>query len=195
MRGQTSGTVIAVILAMLLGYTWAQRPGLHGAEESRTGEFPVALVDLGKVLNQYKVVVERREELQAQFQKVDESAKSLVAAIQQIQEELKRQKPGTPNHQRLTDELRVKAKEFEEFRQQSQQRLQVEEAKVYAGAYERVSREIQQFAETRNIKLVLRFNIDPIEGKSPNQTAALLARMVLYQNALDITDDIVQALN
>jgi Skp family chaperone for outer membrane proteins len=195
MRGQTSGTVTAVILALLLGYTWAQRPGVHGAEETREGNFPVALVDLGKVFKKYGVVVEQIEQLQAQFQKTEESAKALVVTIQKIQEELKRQKPGTPDHQRLTDELKVKAKEFETFRQQAQQRLTEEQSRIYLKAYGRVSQEIQQYAESRNIKLVVRYNADPIEGKSPQETAGLLARTVLYQNALDITDDILQALN
>ncbi|HTI51693.1 MAG TPA: OmpH family outer membrane protein [Planctomycetaceae bacterium] len=195
MRSQTSGSVMAVILAILLGYSWAQGPGLRGAEEPRGGEFPVALVDLGKVFNKYKVVVERRDELQAKYQQAIESGKSLVTEIQQLQEELKKHKPGTAEHQRIAEQLQAKAKEFEAFRQQEQQKMMQELSGIYLQASERVNQEIQQYAEARGIKLVLRFSSDPIEGKTPQETLANLNRPVLYHNALDITDEILQALN
>jgi Skp family chaperone for outer membrane proteins len=195
MRHQVTSPIVVAVLAALLGYSWAQSSGVHGADESRTTGFPVAVVDISKVFSGFRRLTERKEEHQRQLQRAEEAAKSRVEEIKQLQGELKTHKEGSAEHNRISEELKTKAQSFEVYRREIQQTFTESQSKIMLWAYERVVEQVQQYADGRGIKLVIQFNPIPGEGKSPQEIVGGLNRQVIYQNALDITDDILQALN
>ncbi|MSR60104.1 MAG: OmpH family outer membrane protein [Planctomycetaceae bacterium] len=195
MRRQVSSPIVVAVLAALLGYSWAQRPGLHGDDEVNAPAFPVAVIDLGKVFKGYKPFAERQAEMQREIQKAEETAKEMVAEARKLQEELKGVKPGSADHKRIADELQARSKEFESFQRGRQQQLLEGQSKLLSDTYDRIVEQVQQYAETRGIKLVVQFQAGPLDAKNPQQTVAQLSRPIVYHNTLDITDDILQALN
>jgi Skp family chaperone for outer membrane proteins len=196
MTQRLSNPIVVAILAGLLGYTWAQGQALRGADnEQQPPAFPVAVVDMARVLNGYKQLTERKEEQQKLFQKAEESAKQRVEEAKRLQEELKAAKEGSAEHKRLFEELQAKSKEFQQFRGQQQQALVEAQSKMLLWAYERVVEQVQQYADAHQIKLVMQINPIPVEGKPPQEIIAGINRQVIYQNSLDITDEILQALN
>lgn len=195
MTQRLSNPIVVAILAGLLGYTWAHGPALRGADTDQPPAFPVAVVDMAKVLNGYKQLNERKEEQQKLFQKAEESARGRVEEGKRLEEELKAAKPGSAEHKRLFEELQGKLKEFEQFRRQQQQALMESQAKMLLWAYERVVEQVQQYSDAHQIKLVIQLNPIPVEGKPPQEIIAGMNRQVIYQNTLDITDEILQALN
>jgi Skp family chaperone for outer membrane proteins len=190
-----NNTCVIAVLAALLGYTWAQRPGAGDDSEHKAGNLPIRVVDLARVFQAYKPLTDRREEHAREVRKADEEAKGLLADLNRLNEDLKLKKEGSAEHRRLVEEIQKKRREFETFRQQEQQRLIRLESELYAKAYERVVEEIQKYAEAHDLQLVLRHHGGTLEGKTPQETMAGLNRLVLYQNALDITDEIVNAMN
>ncbi|MFN0051320.1 MAG: OmpH family outer membrane protein [Planctomycetales bacterium] len=195
MKRQVASPIVIALLATLLGYSWGQKPALRGADDPRAAEFPVAVVDMGKVLQGYKGLTEKKEELQRDYQKIEETVKERFEDIKRLQEEAKSLKPGTPDHKRATEELNGKAQKFEAYRREQQQAFVEAQSKMALWAYERVVEQVQQFADARGIKLVLHANPVPVEGKNPQEILAGLSRQVVYQNTLDITEEILQALN
>lgn len=195
MTQRLSNPIVVAILAGLLGYTWAHGPALRGADNEQPPAFPVAVVDMAKVLNGYKQLNERKEEQQKLFQKAEESARARVEEGKQLEAELKAAKPGSAEHKRLFEELQGKTRDFQQFRQQQQQALMDAQAKMLLWAYERVVEQVQQYADAHQIKLVMQVNPIPVEGRPPQEIVAGINRQVIYQNALDITDEILQALN
>lgn len=195
MTQRLSNPIVVAILAGLLGYTWAHGPALRGADQDQPAAFPVAVVDMAKVLNGYKPLNERKEEQQKLFQKAEEAAKGRVDEVKRLEEELKGIKPGSAEHKRLFEEMQAKVRDFEGFRRQQQLTLMEGQAKTLLWAYERVVEQIQQYADAHQIKLVIQINPIPVEGKPPQEIIAGLNRQVIYQNTLDITEEIIQALN
>jgi Skp family chaperone for outer membrane proteins len=196
MAQRYSNPIVVAILAALLGYTWAQQaPGLRGADTNQPERFPVAVVDMARVLNSYKQLTERKEEQQREFQKAEEAAKLKVEEGRRLQEELKGVKEGSGEHKRIVAELQARTRDFEQFRRQQQHSLLEGQAKALLWAYERVLEQVQQHADAHGIKLVIQLNPVPVEGKPPQEIIGGLNRQVIYQNALDITDEIIQALN
>lgn len=195
MGRQVASPIVVAVLAALLGYTWAQGPGLRGADDAKPPNFPVAVVDMGKVFNGFKQLSERKEELQRQNQKVEEQIKTRVEELTQLQEEAKGHKEGSPEHKRIVKEFQTKNRDFEIFRREQQRIVLEAQTKMLLWAYEKVAEQVQQYADDRGIKLVLTYNEIPREGKNPQEIINGLNRAVVYQNALDITEEILQAMN
>lgn len=195
MRQQLIHPAIVALLAGLLGYTWAQRPTAGDEAGKRPEDLRIGVVDLGKVFLGYQRLGERREEHARETQKVDAALKELFAEIGRLKDDLKRAKEGSAEQRRLVEEAQTKAREFELQRQKEQQRLMLRETEIYAQAYARVVEEIQKIAEARGLRLVLRTQAGPLEGKNPQETLAGLNRAVLYQESLDITDQVLEAMN
>jgi Skp family chaperone for outer membrane proteins len=84
---------------------------------------------------------------------------------------------------------------MQKFQKEHVQRLQQEEAEAYQKTYREVVEEIQRIAEARNLRLVLRYQADNADSKDPKKLVESLSRQVLYEKGLDITDDVVQAVN
>lgn len=201
MRRVSSSPVVIAVLASLLGYSWAQAPGLRGADEpakpdaGAKPDFPVAVVDLSRVFNGYKQLAERKEEQQRQFLKADESMKARVEELKRLQEEAKAFKEGSADQKRAGEELQAKAREFEAYRREQQKALIEAQSKLVLWAYERIAEQVQQYADEHGIRLVLQINAIPTEGKNPQEIMTGVNRQVIYHNTLDITDEILNAVN
>lgn len=195
MARHVSQPIVVAVLAALLGYSWAQGPTLRGADDAKNAPFPVAVVDINKVMNGYKRLAERREELVRDFQVNEETVKSRVAEMQSLAEEVKRMKDGSEDQKKAFQELQTKQKAFEQFRRELQQSVAEKQSKLMLWAYGKIVDQIQQYADARSIKLVVQYHSVPTEDKTAQEIMSALQRQVIYQNALDITDEILQGLN
>ena len=61
--------------------------------------------------------------------------------------------------------------------------------------YEQVNEEVAKIAEARGYRLVINFTSESIDQKDPMKRQMILQRQILYQNGLDITDDVISAFN
>jgi len=195
MARQVSQPIVVAVLAALLGYSWAQGPALRGADDGKNAQFPVAVVDINKVMNGYKRLGERKEELVRDFQSTEETVKARVAEMQQLVEEAKKLKEGSEEQKRAIQEMQAKRQAFETYRREVQQGMAEKQSKLLLWAYGKIVEQIQQYADARNIKLVVQYNQVPTEDKNAQEILAGVQRQVVYQNALDITDEILQGLN
>ena len=186
---------VSVVLAGLLGFTWAQGHGALNAQDSKPAAGEIAVVDMGKVFNSHKGLIAKMEDLKRETERFGEDAKALIEAAKELERELKTSKPGSAEHGRLQKAFQEKGAEFKRFQEENQKKLGEDRAKYYLETYQSVTEEIQRIAETRGFKLVLNFSSEPIDLKDLNKTMQVLSRQVLYQNGLDITDDVLQAVN
>jgi Skp family chaperone for outer membrane proteins len=186
---------VSVILAGLLGFSWAQGRGALNADEPRVEANEIAVVDLAKVFDTHKRLTEKREDVRREAQSVTDKLKQLAEAGRELQEELKIHKPGTSDYNRIQKELQQKAAEMQKFQKEQQQELQKMEAEIYMETYRQIVEEIQRIAEARELRLVLRYDADKSDNKDPKKLFNSLNRQVLYEKGLDITDEVIQAVN
>jgi len=186
----------SVILAGLLGFSWARGGGTLNAEESRAAApQEIAVVDLAKVFAGYKAFQSDNEELKREVQHVQEESRAMLATGNKLGEELKLHKQGTAEHTRILKEIQAKADAFKKHNEESQKHLTEKQATLNLKNYYAVNEEIQRIAAARGFKLVVNYASDPIDPKDLSKTMQVLNRQVLYQNGLDITEDVLQAVN
>ncbi len=186
---------VSVVLAGLLGFSWAQGRGAIHADEPKllTGE--IAVVDMAKVFDGHKTLTAKREQIRREAKDANDTFNAMGQAGKKLQDELKLHKPGSAEHNRIQKELQEKAAEMQKFQKDTIQRLQQEEAEIYLDTYKLVIEEIQRIAELRGLKLVLRFQADNLDAKDPKKLMESLNRQILYEKGLDITDEVLQAVN
>jgi Skp family chaperone for outer membrane proteins len=186
---------VSVVLAGLLGLSWAQGRGGLAADEPKPMSHDIAVVDMVKIFEKHKGFQVRSEDFRRAGLEAQDELKRMAEAGKRLQEELKQHKPGSSEHGKIQKELAEKTAEIQKFQREQNERFQKEQTEAIKDTYEQIVREIQRIAEARGLKLVLRFQEENLDMKFPQKVAETVNRQVLYQNGLDITEDVLQALN
>ena len=86
--------------------------------------------------------------------------------------------------------------EGQQYAEREQKALQTKEAEIYLAVYREIEDEVKKHCQAKGIKLVLRRSQVQTEGNpSPQEVLKAVNQNVVYQDGLDITDDILKALN
>ena len=186
---------VSVVLAGLLGFSWARGGGALNADEPKTTERDIAVVDMNKVFAGHKRLLAKNEELKREAESAQEKAKALIEAARLLQEELKLHKPGTADHIRISKELKEKADAWKKFGEETQKRLTEQITANMLSTYQSINEEIQRIAEARDFRLVINYSSEPVDQKETAKAMQIMSRQILYQNGLDITEEVIQAVN
>lgn len=185
----------AIVLAGLLGFSWGKGGGSLNADDSKPATNDIAVVDLMKVFAAHKGLQAKNEELRRDFERVNEELKSLQEAAQKLQVEFNAAKKGSAEAQRLELEYKKKIEEWTKRQQEWQKKFFEATTANNMAVYQLVNEEVVRIAEARGFRLVMNFTSESVDQKDPQKQQLILARQVLYQNGLDITDDVIAAFN
>ena len=186
---------VSVVLAGLLGFSWAKGGGALGADEAKTAAHDIAVVDINKVFASHKRLLEKSEDLKRDAERARDEAKTLYEAAMKLQEELKLQKPGSVAHARITKELQEKGVEMQKFQQDTQKKFAEKQTANFLASYQSINEEVLRIAEARGFRLVINFSSEPVDQKETAKAMQIMSRQILYQNGLDITEEVIQAVN
>lgn len=157
--------------------------------------FPIAVVNLDKVFNGYKKHAERLQPLRDSAKELDESVQVRQVEMETAANQLRKAMPGTPEQLRLQQQLLKLQNELRVHVETERQKLQKREVGVLITTQKDVDEQIKKLCKERGLKLVLRQNSTPEENQPLQEVVKNLARDVIYQDGLDITDDVLKALN
>ncbi len=188
-------TGLLVVLAGLLGFSWAQGRGALIADEPKPMTQDIGVVDMVKVFEKHKAFQTRSEEFRRAGQEYQDALRRMAETGKNLQEDLKRAKPGSSEQARVQQELAEKTAEFQKFQKEQSERLQKEQTEAIKATYQEIMEQVQRIAEARGLRLVLRFQEENLDLKFPQKVAETVNRQVLYQNGLDITEEVLQGLN
>ncbi|HBH54648.1 MAG TPA: hypothetical protein DDY91_22415 [Planctomycetaceae bacterium] len=194
MNRHSVSTLAVPLLALLLGYSWAQKPQVSGQEDR--AKLDIALVDMVKLFNADKDYTAQREELQKEVAEAQKTLQEKQQALLQLQEEGRKAKPNSEEQKRIGEELRQKARDAESFRQNHVNKVLETEKSLNIKTWRTINERIQRYADDRGIRLIIRYTSQPVDdSKTPQEILALINQDVVYQNGLDVTEDILQTLN
>lgn len=185
----------SVVLAGLLGFSWAKGGSALNADEPKAIERDIALVDMNKIFASHKGLQAKNEEFKREAESAQEKGKALFEALRQIQEDLKRHKQGTAEHNRLGKELQEKELQIRKFQVETKRHLDEVNMANLLATYKLVNDEVQNIAEARGYRLVINYSSEPVDTKEPAKGIQTMSRYVLYQKDLDITEVVIQAIN
>jgi Skp family chaperone for outer membrane proteins len=155
----------------------------------------VAVIDLDEVFRKHKALSSQLEQLKADMQQAEATVREERKKIETLAEQLKTLKPGSPDYEAKEKSFASMNADIQVKMRQKSRELLEREAQLRYDTYQNVLQAVSSFADQYNIQLVIRFSRDQIEPDKPRSVQMGLARPIVYQRQLDITDHIINIVN
>lgn len=206
MRKLLLSSAVLACLASVFVNAYGQNAGTGGTKKSVAPasatasqvEPPhkIALIDMGRVFKEYKKIDVLKEDWKAEFQINEESAKKMTAQIQQVIEQMKEFKQGSPEFIKLEKQQTDLAAKLGAFKQTAQRELLRKEADLLKTVYLEAMDVIEKFADRFGYTLVMRFSSDTFEGEDMSKMQTVMNRTIVYHRPEDdLTDGVIKYLN
>ncbi|HLJ09650.1 MAG TPA: hypothetical protein VKU82_00600, partial [Planctomycetaceae bacterium] len=95
---------MSVVLAGLLGFSWAKGGAGLSADDGKPNANEIAVVDMSKVFAGHRGLMAKNEEFKRDAERAQESLRTMAETAKQLQDELKMHKPGSAEHARIQKE-------------------------------------------------------------------------------------------
>ncbi len=164
-------------------------------QSSPTESTKIALVDVGRIFKGSKQFERMRSSLQVEIKDSEETAKQMHAEILQMGKRYKELERGSEEQKELEVQLKRKQAEFEEFKKETTRRFKKEESAVFLKIFQQVTKEVANYAQAHHIDLVMRHNPEPFDTEDIATQMQYMNKMILFENKLDITDEIIAAMS
>ncbi len=156
---------------------------------------PVGLVNVDRILKEFKPLNEKIDPLKAEAKELDGAIQVRQAELETVANQARQTQPGSPEFQRLQIQLVKMQTDLQQFVAKGRHDLQQKEAAVYLSFFRQLDTEVGKYAKANGLKLVLRqYETSFEEGQSLQDVAKALNRTILYEEGIDITDTILKAL-
>ncbi len=190
--------LVFAVSAYLFGVAFCRSPTTPAAEPLAAGDkalIPVAMLDLSKVYKEHARFADRSEAMRKEVQAAENVLKEERDVYAEMVKKLEGLKAGSEEHRQFSAELKKVADDLKERVKHQKEEFLRQEATIYIEIYDEIGAAIKDYARRRGIKLVLRFNGDLVDRTKHDEVLKELNKIVLYQDGLDITNDILEMVN
>jgi Skp family chaperone for outer membrane proteins len=159
-------------------------------------KLPVGLVNVDRILKSHKPLVAKVDPLKAEAKELEAAIQVRQAELETVAGQFRRAAPGSADQQRLQTQLAKLQTDMQQFVLGERSQLQKKELAVYLEFFRKLDAEVGKYAKQHGLKLVLRQSETSLEDNQtlPDAMKAL-NRTILYEEGLDITDEILKALD
>ena len=189
-------------LAFLLVATilLAAQPATILAQDANSASAPhkIALIDISKVLKNYKKVDALRAEIKAEIAKSEPHRTSIGKKLETLKKRLVSGsiEPGSAKAAELEQQADSLKAELVVFNKNERKRILRREAQLLKTIHGEIKGVVKRAADAWGYTLVLRFNSSSTEATTPNSVVGELQRQVVYHRAEDdITKPVIEFLN
>ena len=158
---------------------------------------PIALVNVDRICKTYPPFLRQLEPLKDLAKEVDQAIQVRQAELETVAGKLRSTPPGSPDAQRLQMQAIKLQNELQQFINSERQKLQQKEAGIFLAFHKQLDVQISKYAKAHGIKLVVRQFETSLEGGEDRplpEIIQILNRTILYEEGLNITDEILKAL-
>lgn len=156
---------------------------------------PIAVLNMDRIFKTHKPLQDQLAPVREEAKKLQETVQLRQAEIETVATQIRKTDPGTPDFQRLQAQLLKLNGELQQLAQSGQQSIQKQESTIYLVFYRTLDEEVTKYAKAKGLKLVIRQQDSSLDDNQPLQEILKsLNRSIIYQDGLDITDDILKAL-
>ena len=180
------------LILLILVWQAMVRVGVYDAEP-----LPIALVNVDRICKTYPPFQKRLEPLKDAAKEVDQAIQVRQAELETAAVKLRTAPPGSPELQRLQMQVVKLQTELQQFVATERQKLQQKEAGIYLAFHKQLDAEISKYAKAHSLKLVVRQFETSLDGGAERplpEIIQILNRTILYEEGLNITDEILKAL-
>ncbi len=196
--------VVTSLLVLAVGVALA----LTGvAQNAATAPAPVrssvAVVDVNKIMSEWKYVSARRTDLENQYKPKFEALKARADELQKQAQVLKTMKRGEPEYQNLENTLIRKEQDIKTDNGLLSKQFDEQAAKIFQDAYKYIKQHAAFYAKQIGATCVIQVNsADEFQSYNPRVSVSeltvqeVVARQVIwYDGAINVTDQILTRLN
>ncbi len=192
-----SATLLASLLlvASLAPTISGQQQGGYSANVQK---YKMAVVDISVIFKFYQPFTGQVEQIKKEVAATEAGLKQERAQILKQQEELRTFSPGTEEFKQRDESIAAAQATFKLKADRLRKDFMDKEARVYHQAYLDIEKSIKIYSQRNDVGLVLRFSADEIDSTRPPMRPDVLRHInkpVIYQNGIDITQDIINLLN
>lgn len=155
----------------------------------------VALIDLARIFNNHDKFKRQSEALRREVEQAERELKSQKAELQAASDSLKALPKESSQAKKLEEQISRDTAELTAQVAQQKKRFFEKEAAIYYECYREIMAEVEGYSKERGINLVMRFNGEPFNSADPQAVQKELNKAVLYHDGIDITNEILQAVN
>lgn len=185
MKSQHFALVLSALLAS---------PALAAAQDAKA--FPVALVNMDKVFKSHKPFLDKQAPLKEAAAELEKDVQLRTTELETTVNKLRAAPPGSAESQKLQQQATKLQTELQQYVQKERDELQKRQVTVLLEFYRQVDDEVRKYAKAKGIKLVIRQQDTSLDENQPlPQIVAALNRGIVYEDGLDITDEILKALD
>jgi Skp family chaperone for outer membrane proteins len=157
---------------------------------------PVAVVNTEKIFKEYQPLLDKLAPIKEAAQALNKNVQVRSVELETASNKALNAAPGTPEKQRLQQQANKLEAELGQYIQQERGQLQKREAAIFIEFYKGLEEEVRKYAKGKGIKLVIRQQDNLLDENQPlPQIINSLNRGIIFEDGLDITDDIVKALD
>lgn len=183
--------ICSVALAFAAGAFVSTR-NLHGQAAKTPSAHQVGLIDMAYVFKNYDKFKAQTEALQADIKSRDDQAKTRIEAMRTMQERLGSLQAGSPDHQKVEQDLISMQTELETFKKKAQLEFFRREAEIYKTVYSEVQKAVTQYATFHKYTLIMRFNRDGLDrAENPQEIIQSMNRQVVFFRGEDDCTDVI----
>lgn len=181
----------SVCLLAILTAVFAAWPSVRAQEP-----LPIALVNMDRVFKTHQPLLDKLAPIKEGAQNLEKKAQLRQIELETVVTQLRKAQPGTPEAQRLQQQAAKLQTELQQFVVKEREELQRREAAVFLDMYRQLEDEVKKYAKAKGIKLVIRQQEGSLDEKqSLQEILKTLNRGIIYEEGLDITDEILKALD
>jgi Skp family chaperone for outer membrane proteins len=171
--------------------TWAD----EGTAPPAVQPTRVALLDLARVFKNHDRFKQKSAELRSEVEQAERQLKARKAELQAAADSLQALPKESSQAKKLEEQITSDSAELNGSVLRQKKQFIEKEAAIYLECHREVMAEVERYAKERGINLVMRFNSDLFDPADPQGIQKELNRTVLYQDGIDITDEILHAVN
>ncbi len=155
----------------------------------------IVLVDIPKVFENHQRFKDRMAEIKQDVQKFDTYLRGERQKLAAREQEREKQPAGSAARKQIEAQLTQAAADLEVRRQLEVKNVREREARVYLEAYQEVVQHVSVLSARYGASLVMRYSSKPIDGNRRDSIMVGVNRPVVYQDRLDITQQVIDRLN
>jgi Skp family chaperone for outer membrane proteins len=150
---------------------------------------------MDRVLKTHQPLLDQLKPVQEEVKQVQETAQLRQAEIETVAAQLQKAQPGSAEFQRLQMQLVKLQNELRQYATTEQAALQKKELTILVAFHRTLEEEVAKYAKANGLKLVIRQQDTSLDENMPlAEILKSLNRSILYEDGLDITDEILKAL-
>jgi Skp family chaperone for outer membrane proteins len=156
---------------------------------------PVVVIDISEVFKQHSSFNQQLNALKEEIKTLDAYYQAEQKKIVGQRDKLSSFNAGSPEYKKLEEDIARMASDLQVEMALKQKNVAEQEAKVYFNTYNQIYKQVEIFADSYGIGLVLRHNNVQMDPQKRDTVLQGVNRAIVFQRNLDITEEIIKRVN